>query len=248
MNPMLTKLATLIKLAEDEGGDFDETIPADGEGEDKGEKPVEDKQGGQPPQPGQPQEQVEDPGMPPPMPEETPEDYGARAAKAFLGQEIFMAAAQGDQAAVDIISRTAGHIAASVTDAASKAMYADGGQMSDPGMGEQGMPGDQMGGMPVEQTMQPQGPSTPEEEVADQIVASPAGNGAMQGTPAPQAPADAAPQGGFGGQGGQQGGGQPPMQQGGGDIQPSGTGPNGEPLYDEATVQRIIEMVRRGEM
>jgi hypothetical protein len=244
MNPLLTKLATLVKTAtsDDEGDQFDEKVPVqEDENTDKGEKPVKNAQPGQQP----PQEAPVEPVVEEPMPQEGPEAFGARAAQAFIGPEVFQAAAQGDQAAIDIVARTAGQIAASTAQAAATAMStpAPGGEVVEGAEGAEGAPAAPVAapGAAPEAAAAPV-VATPEEEVANQIVAEPA-----QATPSPQAPVDATPPDqAQNGQPQQQGA--APAPDAGADIQPAGTGPNGEPLYDEAAIEKIIALVKAGKL
>jgi len=110
-----------------------------------------------------------------PMAEETPEDVGARVAQSFMAP-FFDAAMAGDPNAQQMIARAAGHIASSAAES-----YANAGAMPQDGS----MPPD--GSIPGGE-MQAPAPMSPEEEIANSIVA-------------PQAPA-AAPMGEEGGEAG----------------------------------------------
>ena len=163
----MDKLAILLKLANDvnDPSKFDESVP-----------PVEQNQqseGGDDQSPIKPQQdpnQQEQPGeeeyaaTPDEGQEEeggdTPEAVGARAAQAFLGPEVMQMALQGDQAAADLISRTAGHIASSMANAFVQSQ--NGGQGGDPSQGGQmGQPEPQLND------------TTPEDDLAASIAPTP---------------------------------------------------------------------------
>lgn len=122
---------------------------------------------------------------------ETPEAVGARAAQAFLGP-IMEAAMSGDPSAQDIVARSAGNVAGSVSEAYLRSMHGGAGM--------------QAAGMPPEGA--PPAIATPEEEIANQIV------GDQQ--PPPQAPQQPGENGeedeaeGNGENGGENGGKKPP--------------------------------------
>ena len=112
---------------------------------------------------------------------EGPEAIGARAAQAFLGPEIMQAAMSGDPMAQDLVSRTAGQVAGSVTESAMRGAAAPAGGEMVPG--QEGMdPG--MAAQPAV--------TSPEEDLANEIIppvqapaAAPVGpNGAPVAPPA----------------------------------------------------------------
>lgn len=116
----------------------------------------------------------------------TPEEMGARAAQAFIGQQVLSAAASGDPGAMDLVSRVAGQIASSVTENAYKEQ---GGTISPELMNqpqEDSSYVDQNGN-PVQQEQVMSTP-TPEQMIADAIVA-PVEEQAPSPTP-PQTPAE----------------------------------------------------------
>ena len=87
---------------------------------------------------------------------DTPEAVGARAAQAFLGP-IMDGAMQGDPNAQNIVAQAAGSVAGSVADSYAKSQMAG-------GAGGAGMPPE----------MAPPAVTTPEEDMANQIVQEPA--------------------------------------------------------------------------
>jgi len=244
MSPLLLKLASLVKTADDKGDQFNEQIPSQEEETENGEKPVINKQEGQQPE-GEAQVEPEGEVVEEPMPEETPEDYGARAAQAFLGPDVFNAAMQGDQMAIDLIARTAGQIAATVSqNAANEMANGANGEAAPVTEGEVDEYGNPINGeaQPVGEELAAPAVATPEEEIANQIVAEPVPTGAPPNGPVNATPASAGKVPGETQQQPQQ---QPIAEE---SIQPTATGPNGEPLYDEATIDKIIALVKAGKL
>ena len=104
--------------------------------------------------------------------QETPEAVGARAAQAFLGP-IMEGAMQGDPNAQDIVAKAAGNVAGAVAAQYSKSMA-----------GSPAVAGE-AGAMPGAEPMAPPAITTPEEDLANQIVQAPAPVQAPGQTPAP---------------------------------------------------------------
>lgn len=101
--------------------------------------------------------------------EDTPEAVGARAAQAFLGP-IMDGAMQGDPNAQSIVAQAAGSVAGSVADSYAKSQSAGAA-----------------GGMPG-QEMAPPAMTSPEEDMANQIVQQPAAPVPGQQPPGQQPP------------------------------------------------------------
>lgn len=185
--------------------------------------------------------------------EGSPEEIGVRAAQAFIGDDIMNMALQGDPNAADLIARTAGHVAGAVSESAAKALMALQGAVApvEGGMPAeaQGMPAGAapMGAQPAASVM-----TTPEEDLANEIVpnvqempaqAAPAQNGA----PASQAP-----------QVGKEGTGDPRSGSEAGKKTQSGNGGNPESgeakevaedeNLDPDTVAKIVKMVKSGKL
>jgi len=99
----------------------------------------------------------------------SPEEVGARAAQAFIGPEVMQMAIQGDPAATELISRTAGQIAGGIATAFMKSQTEQ-----PPMMGQPGMEGDpsMQGGMGAPQPPQIN-QTTPEEDLAAAIAPIP---------------------------------------------------------------------------
>ena len=134
-----------------------------------------------------------------PMPEapvdNSPEAIGARAAQSFLGPEVMQMAASGDPVSIDLIARVAGQIAKSTAE-----------RVDESGAQGQAQPEiDPNTGMPIgaEQVAPPQQMTTPEEDLANEVVPQ----NQVQGGQA---------------QGGQAQGGQMPQE--GGNGEPNGSG------------------------
>lgn len=179
------KFAKMMKVAADNMSNFNEDVPATQSGNNpsassypSNSSPAgtnQNEQGAQPEVSTGEEEYAavpEEEGMMPKESQmETPEDVGARAAQSFLGP-IIDAAMQGDPSAQDIVSMAAGHVAGATAEAYLR---------SSQGGGQQGgmMPGMEQG---MEQGMQPPAITTPEEDLASEIV----GNSQQ---PAPQQPA-----------------------------------------------------------
>jgi hypothetical protein len=93
-----------------------------------------------------------------------PEEMGARAAQAFIGPEVMQMAMEGDPAATELISRTAGQIAGGIATAFAQS------QMQQQPMGG-GQPGMEQAGMP---SQPPQiNETTPEDDLANAIAPVP---------------------------------------------------------------------------
>ncbi len=111
--------------------------------------------------------------------EETPEQMGARAAQAFLGPEIWNAALQGDPNAQNIISRTAGQVASSVTEMSANMMagvypqedqgYDQNNQEMNPGMEVQASPNGAAQGPSTNPVQSNQAITTPEQDLANSL-------------------------------------------------------------------------------
>ena len=168
-------LMQMTKTAKDKDSEtsFNETVPAasqpdkqDPNNEQKAGKVEQPVDNSQVEAQAQPQEmQAEEM----PQQDDSPVAVGVRAAQSFIGPEVFQAALAGDTNAMDLLSRVAGQIASSTATAATQA--AAGPQM-DPTMQQAGLSPEEaqalqeQGGMgEVAQTL------TPEEQVADLIVA-----------------------------------------------------------------------------
>lgn len=177
-------VSRLIKIAAQEGAmhtedetDFDEK-PGDGasmkadkegagaEGAPPPVDPTEDQGGEVPPQEMPPEGMDEG--------YETPEEMGARAARAFLGPNVFAAAAQGDPTALNLLAQTAAQIAAQTTEQAGQQLSML--QQQDMAAQQEQMAQEQA--MAQQQQMQPTPPPPPagvgqEEVMADQIAGIP---------------------------------------------------------------------------
>jgi hypothetical protein len=122
-------VSKFLKIAADNGmktpnegeTDFNEK-PGEG-AEAKDEKAMAEADGQQlPPEPTGEEEGQLPPGEEQPYEDqyETPEEAGARAAKAFLGPNIYAAAQQGDPAAIDLIAKTAAAVAGQAAEKAQR--------------------------------------------------------------------------------------------------------------------------------
>jgi hypothetical protein len=167
------KFAQMMKIAADNMSNFNEDVPATQNGNNPSSSSYpsnsspagenQNEQGAQPEVSTGEEEYAavpEEEGMMPEkgMQADTPESVGARAAQAFLGP-IMDAAMQGDPSAQDIVSRAAGHVAGSTAEAYLRS--SQGGQQG--GM----MPGMEQG---MGQEMQPPAITSPEEDLANEIV------------------------------------------------------------------------------
>ena len=233
------------KTAADNNTEFNEK-PAVNEEEDvNGTKKPNDAKPAVPPQDGavQPAEEA----VPPVADGGSPEEIGARAAKAFLGAETMAAAASGDPIATDIIARTAGQVAGAVAEAASK-------------MGASAAPADAAvppgavppEGAPVEATAVPAAPgaqpaavpaavpASPEEAVADALVPGAAQDAVGEGKApntnvVPPAQNGAEPAKGF------------PPKKGEPPKKEKPVPANGE-QYDAQTVAKLLQLAKAGQI
>ena len=236
----------LLKVAENESTEFNEAPPVADDTEEKdGGKPKKKEASteGNPPFPpeGAPQGAV----PPPVAPGGTPEELGARAAQAFIGADVMAAAASGDPGAADVIARTAGAIAAAVTE---KASMARGGAVPPEAIPPEGIPPEGTvegapAGIAAVPAVPPPGAAvtpaqTPEGMVADDIIPP-------QNAPAPtpaQPPAAGMPPAG---------GSKAPAT--GVVPEPAGqpvpaAGPGGNSTYDAETVAKMIELAKAGKI
>lgn len=175
---------------------------------------------------------------------EGPETVGARAAQAFIGQEVMTAAMQGDPAAQDIVSRTAGQVAGAVAESAvrssagapTQAVPAEGAVAGEPSAtGAEAVPAAGAAGAAGAvgavgaAGAAPAPVTTPTQEIANEIAgqaqAAPVPGKDAQTQVVPGAPAGAAPA-------------QSPTQQ---------PGQGGESV-DAASLKKIIELVRSGKL
>jgi len=175
-NASMEKRAFLSKLADDVNNpsSFDETVPPieQSQQSEGGEEGLQESQPGAQGAPGEDYAAVPDENYAGDQNVDlggTPEEVGARAAQAFIGPEVMQMAMQGDPAATELISRTAGQIAGGIATSFMKSQMEP--QMGmQPGM-EVGMP-PQQGGM-----MQPPPPqvnqTTPEDDLANSIAPVP---------------------------------------------------------------------------
>lgn len=143
---------------------------------------------------GSPQEEQ----MPEAPVDNSPEAIGARAAQSFLGPEVMQMAASGDPVSIDLIARVAGQIAKSTAEMINESGAQ--GQMQPQVDPNTGMP------IGAEQEMAPQQMTTPEEDLANEVVP-------QEQMQAPQAQNGQMPQGNGNGDGQPNGIGQP--EQGG---------------------------------
>lgn len=95
--------------------------------------------------------------MAPEMPGAPPEMIGA--AQSFLGPEVMQAASQGDPSAMDLVARTAAHVGMNFTNMMSNQSMA----------GQEGADAGQIEGAAAPE-MAPQGISTPEEDIVNELV------------------------------------------------------------------------------
>lgn len=149
----------LSKKAAEEKSEFNESVPAADEQTKTDEKKeeVEKKPVEQPPQEQMAQEQAAV------APAEGPGEIGARAARAFIGPEVFQSALSGDIGAQDLIARMAGQVAGSVADTASKVLsqqQAPAQEAVVPAVDQQQVAAMPQGGVQ----------ETPEDQIANEIV------------------------------------------------------------------------------
>jgi len=238
----------LLKVAQNESTEFNEAPPVNDDEEEKnGEKPKK-KEAGPPESAQAPAEAAAQPPAPAEAaPMDTPEAIGARAAQSFIGPEIIQAAVSGDPVAADIIARTAGAIAASVTEKASISM--NGGASAEE-ISPEGIPGEapiSAEGAPsgivavpagpegAPPAAAPPGPSTPEGVVADQIIPE------QNATP-PQPPAEGLPPEG----GSKAVNTKVAPQPAGQPVPANGAGEN--QMYDAQTVAKMIQLAKAGKI
>jgi hypothetical protein len=161
-------LLSMVKTANGKSTEFNENVP----GMTEDESAYADGNGQAPPEQGAPP-----PKNPTAIPAnapaeaqapEGPEAVGARAAQSFIGPEVMQAAMSGDPAAADLIARIAGQVAGAVSETALKAA-GNASQMGTAGVpAEGGVPGEGVVG-PGAQAV-PAAPSTPEQDLANEIV------------------------------------------------------------------------------
>ena len=217
------------KLAADDNSEFNEKPPINEEEDVNGEKKSKDEA------PVSPVEEV--PAQPQAQAGNTPEEVGARAAQAFLGPETMMAAANGDPAATEIVSRTAGHVAGAVAEAALKMAPMSAEAPVPPVMSP-------AQGAPVEAAAVPAvQPTSPEEAVANSLVPQPvepvagpidAGKAPNTAVVPPEQSAPVPAQG-F-----------PPKKDESGKPAPKPAPQNGQ--YDAETVGKLIELAKAGKI
>jgi len=236
----------LLKVAQNESTEFNEAPPINEEeedGEDNGDKPPKKKED-------QKSDANQAPGekVPPQAPQMapatagTPEEAGARAAQMFIGPDIMAAAASGNPGAAEIVARTAGAIAAAVTEKASMAMGGGETAMAEGDVPVEGeIPG---AGAPAGVAAVPAAPgdapvpTTPEGSVADSIIPP-------QNTPAAkpaQPTAEGAPPAGDSKAVNTNVSPEPAGQ-----PVPTGT-PAGNETYDAQTVAKMIQLAKAGKI
>lgn len=237
----------LLKVAEDESAGFNEAPPVNDDEEDKnGEKPKKKEAAPSEKVPPVPPEAIPPGAVPAPAGAGTPEEMGARAAQAFIGAETMQAALTGDPGAQEIIARTAGHIAGSVTEAATRTMSAGGEAPLEGAMPPEGeIPPEGVAGAaavpaapPGQAVPAPVPAQTPEGVVADDIIPP-------QNAPAPtpaQPPAVGMPPAG---------GSKAPDTKvvpapAGQPVPVAGAG--GDATYDAETVAKMIQLAKAGKI
>jgi len=165
----MTKIAASKK---DDESEFNEGVPATDQKDQK--EDLSGQQAGKVAQPVDNSQVVEDQTIPVgadqqgQVVQEGPEAAGARAAQAFIGPEVFQAALQGDGNAMQLISMVAGQVSAAATSAAAAPQAAPQAGM-DPTSAEAGVNPEEYAAMQQTGMMQPA--PTPEEQVANMIVA-----------------------------------------------------------------------------
>ena len=235
-------LAGTSKTASEGPTDFDETVPVNenGEGEKGEKKPPEEKPKEEPPA----AVPIEQPPVPAPADAGamTPEQAGANAARAFIGEDTMAAASTGDPNAQDVVARVAGQVAAGVAEAAARKMGNGAGAPPPGGMPPEGMPPEGMPpegappvppaeGAPAGLNAIPAAPQSPEEAVANDIVPQPSA------AAPPPPPPNGVPVEGKG-----------PATQvapvaNAGPVPAGGGGP-----VDMATVQKLIQLAKSGQL
>lgn len=160
---MFSILEKIAKTLDDQS-QFSETTTT---GENPENTPVEDQgvEGEQlPPEEGMPEDEIAAEPMPQEQP--TPEQIGAAAAQAFIGEDVMGAAMAGDPNAKDLIARTGGEVAGATAREAANAMQMQ-GPMEDVAAIPEEMPQEEIP-YDEEAAAIPQVPA--EEQIANQIV------------------------------------------------------------------------------